>query len=313
MTSYFVRLLLLASASVFLLRILLEALISQVSPYSIRRADSLAPYRAASMLFTLRILPNVLSVLIILAICIPSYLRFEPRTAQEEVGWLCIAVALLGLAFFGLAIYRALSALIRSAFYVRRVAGSDRLVHGTKVSVVRQSAGLALSGIVRPRLLISERAIAELSSDQLAVALRHEDAHRASRDNLKRLLILLSPAIVPGIRALEVAWAKYAEMAADDQAAAGNAERAVALAEALLLVARQQSGIGLPTLVASLIDSQDDLAVRVRRLLQPCEQTGPQFRSGVVTIAGSALLFAAIAINPDAQLFVHHLLERLLD
>ena len=179
--------------------------------------------------------------------------------------------------------------------------------------MVRQSAGLALSGILRPRLLISERAIAELSSDQLTVALRHEDAHRASRDNLKRLLILLSPTIVPGIRALEVAWAKYAEMAADDQAAAGNAERAVALAEALLLVARQQSGIGLPTLVASLIDSPDDLAVRVRRLLRPSAQTGQHFRSGVVAIAASALLLAAIAINPGAQLFVHHLLEHLLD
>ena len=127
----------------------------------------------------------------------------------------CAAAAILGAAVFAAALYRTLRALIRSSLYVRQCGGRESNIGGEKVWIVPQEqSGVALAGIMRPRLLISERAIAELSGDQLAVALGHERAHRASRDNLKRLLILLAPAIFPGLRALESAWIKCAEWAA---------------------------------------------------------------------------------------------------
>src|SRR2546430_1176329 len=84
---------------------------------------------------------------------------------------------------------------------------------------------------------INPRAILEaLSAEQLAAALRHERAHRISRDNLKRLCILSAPDILPflgGSAELERGWAKFAEWAADHAAADGNPDRSLSLAAAL--------------------------------------------------------------------------------
>src|ERR1700691_2727347 len=64
----------------------------------------------------------------------------------------------------------------------------------TPVLVVDDTAGLfALAGIVHPRLVISREVLQGLSAEELTAALRHERAHAASRDNLKRLLLLLAP------------------------------------------------------------------------------------------------------------------------
>ena len=79
---------------------------------------------------------------------------------------------------------------------------------------------LALGGIVRPRLVISRGVVGALSAEQLAAALRHERAHWASHDNLKRLCILLTPGILPfagSSQTLERGWRKFTEWAADDQ------------------------------------------------------------------------------------------------
>jgi beta-lactamase regulating signal transducer with metallopeptidase domain len=309
MPSYFSRLLLLSAASFFVVQVVVGALIAFLAPAAIRRATSMRPQRAARFLLALRLLPAAFSVIVVALLCVPSYLRFEPRVAQEEVGFACLAAAILGAIFCAVAIVRAAAALIRSSVYVRQSGGLSSSLEGEQVWIVKQSAGLALAGILNPRLLISEDAMNQLSADQLAVALRHERAHRESRDNLKRLLIVLAP--LPGLRALEQAWAKSAEWAADDQAADGDADRS-ALAEALVRVARLQTGIRMPPLVTSLVEADEDLAQRVGRLLEsPVYESNR--RSGAIALTLAALLVFSIAINPVSSRVVHHLLERLLD
>ena len=312
--SYLVRLLLLSSASFFIVQIALAALVAWLAPAAIRRANRMRPERGARFLLTLRLLPSAFAALIVAALCVPSYLAFEPRIAgEEEAGVVCVVIAIAGALFGGLGMFRAMNALVRSARYVRSCNGRESRVGEQTVWVVPQDAGVALAGILHPRLLISQRAFRELSADELAVALRHEQSHRASKDNLKRLSILLVPAIFPGQRTLERAWATCAEWAADDRAAAGDPDRAMALAEALVRVARWQSGIAMPPLVTSLIESNDGLTLRVDRLLQAAPVNDSPLGIGALGLSGSLLLVTALAFNPSALRIVHRMLEALLD
>jgi len=312
MTSFLGRLLLLARASFFLVQIFVGALIAFLAPAAIRRAERMRPQRAAGFLLTLRLFPAAFSVIVVALLCVPSYLRFEPRVAAEDVGFPCTAAAILGSMLCAVAICRATSALLRSSNYVRECGGRPTCVEGEAVWIVQRKAGLALAGILRPRLLISESAMRQLSPAQLAVALRHEHAHRASQDNLKRLLMLLAPPLFPNLRLLEQAWNKCAEWAADDHAAAGDEDRS-ALADALVRVARLQAGICMPPLVTSLVEADEDLSLRVDRLLQAPRVSQSNSSLGAAALSAIALLIGCIAINPAAQRVVHQLLERLLD
>jgi beta-lactamase regulating signal transducer with metallopeptidase domain len=309
--AYLGRLLLLASASFFLVQIAAAALIASFAGAAIRRSSRMRPRSAARFMFTLRMLPAALSGIVVAGLCVPSYLRFEPRAAEEEVSFACLAAAILGVLFGGVAIARAVVALVRSARFVRESAGVESCLEGEQVWVVKRSAGLALAGVLRPKLLISENTLRELSSAQIALALQHERAHRASRDNLKRLLIVLAPSLFSGLRMLEQAWARFAEWAADDEAARTDSDR-FALAEALVCVARLQAGTVMPALVTCLVEGDENLSQRVDRLLETPSFPSPS-RIGALALTGAALALFSLALNPDSQRLVHYLLERLLD
>jgi beta-lactamase regulating signal transducer with metallopeptidase domain len=308
MPSYSVRLLLLSCATFFIVQWLVAALVALIAPAAIRRAQTMRPHRAARFLLTLRLLPAGFSIFAVAALCVPSYLRFEPRIAGEEVGIACLVAAIFGALIGAIAICKTVAAQIRSSSYQR--GGFKSNIEGETVWIVRHSAGLALAGIARPRLLISECALTGLSGDQLAVALRHEHAHRASRDNLKRLLILLAPAIFPRLQILDREWAKYAEWAADDRAVKGDAGRSIALATALVQVARLQSGIAMPLLVTSLVEADEDLSQRVDRLLHSAPVSQPSPRYELMALSFAASLIVAFALNLR---LVHRLLEHIYD
>jgi beta-lactamase regulating signal transducer with metallopeptidase domain len=309
--SYLTRLVLLSSALFFLAQIVFAAVVSLLTPMALQRAQSMRPRAAARWLLTLRLLPVALSALVVAGLCVPSYLRFEPRIAEEEVGFVCLAAAISGALLGVVALYRSLAALIRSASYVRQSRAVESRIEGEMVWVGQQNAGLALAGILRPRLLVSEQALRDLSAEQLAVALRHELAHRESRDNLKRLLILLAPSIFPRLRLLEKTWTRYAEWSADDRASAGDENRAATLAEALVRVARLQTGIAMPALVTSLVEADEDLSLRVDRLLAPTPLSAPGFRAGWLALP--VFLIAALAATPSALRLFHEVLEVLMD
>jgi len=152
-------------------------------------------------------------------------------------------------------------------------AGSAILLEESSTAVIvnKDAPLLALVGLFRPRLIISDALLRSLSLEELQVALLHENAHRDSRDNLKRLVLLLAPAPIPFFRvfsALEQSWAKLSEWAADDEAVRGDSQRALSLATALLRVARMMGAAPcLSFLHTSLCAGDHDLSARVDRLL----------------------------------------------
>jgi Zn-dependent protease with chaperone function len=321
---YVLRLLCLCLASFYLLHLVLAAAVSGLAPLAIRIAGQLRPRMAARFLLTLRLLPAGVAAFLVAGMCAPSYLLLEPDATAEDVGLTCLLAAVLGGAIWAIAMARGLRASIRSMMYVRQCerTGAQTYLAGdaTPVLVVPGTgASLALAGVFRPRLVISQPVVSALSTEQLAAALRHERAHQTSRDNFKRLVILLTPRGFPfagGFASLESAWAKFTEWAADDRAVAANGLRSVSLAAALVRVARLGPSPQPSLLMTSLLADGRELSTRVERLLvatppgEALERDRPVM--GVIATAIAAVPLVFLMLQPGSLWFAHRLLEHLI-
>jgi Zn-dependent protease with chaperone function len=321
---YLLRLLCLCFASFFVLNFAVGSLVRVFSASAVRFAESTSAEAAARFLVCLRLLPYVLATFFVLALSVPSYLWLEPASTSERVGVICIVLGLLAAANWFLAIVRTGHALLASLRHRWRCQSSsqERGVAGKSLPVIiieDEAPVLALIGVLRPSLLISRGVFRVLSTEELDAALRHECAHRASRDNVKRLLMLLAPDILPffnPLRFLERSWSKFAEWAADDQASSGDASRAVSLAAALVHVARMGTASNLPHLSTSLLACDRDLSVRVHRLLQGVPKAPSASKPAHQHMRMVAFLFAGglatVLLAPFTLSSVHELLELLL-
>ncbi|MGC1483277.1 MAG: M56 family metallopeptidase [Candidatus Acidiferrum sp.] len=321
---YLLRMLCLCFASFFVLNAVAGLFVRLASKSAIRFAESKTPGPATRFLLALRMFPCALAALFVLGLCVPSYLWLEPAATSERVGAICSVLGLLGGATWSIAIARSAHALFIALKHNRlcRRAGHETRIPGesSPLLVVQSEAPLlAMSGLLRPRLLISRGVLRRLSAEELSAALRHERAHLIARDNIKRFLILLAPDTLPffrPLRALEHNWSKFAEWAADDQAAAGDPSRAVSLAAALVQVARMGSGPRLPFLSTSLLACDRDLSVRVDRLLHAAPGTPVRTWQRQPFLRSAGFLFAAcialLLFAPPTLSFVHELLELLL-
>ena len=321
---YLLRLLCLCFASFFVLNAAAGLLVRAASKSAVRFAESKTPASAARFLFALRLFPSALAGLCVLGLCVPSYLWLEPAAASERVGVLCAALGILGATICTLSFARSVHSLLASFRHNRRCSQAalepPNPGNSSALVVVEDEAPLlAMSGLFHPRLLISRSVLRTLSPDQLDAALSHEHAHRASRDNAKRLLLFLAPDIFPFVRPLrpmERSWSKFTEWAADDQAAAGNSSRALSLAAALVSVARMGSSPRLPFLSTSLLACDRDLSARVDRLLAGDRVSPGQASSASPFLRPSSYLLAACLgfglLSPMVLSPIHKLLELFL-
>jgi hypothetical protein len=303
---YLLRLLCLCAASFFLLHLALAAAVAAVAGRAVRLAEGMAADGGARLLLGLRLLPAVLAALLVAGICAPSYLWLEPEATAEQVGWPCLAAAVLGGWICAAGLARAARAAVRSSRslrHCRTMAESDAPV-------------VLLAGVFRPRLVVSRGVRQALAPDQLAAALRHERAHRAAHDNLKRLVLAATPDAVPfghGLRRLERGWARMAEWAADDRAAAGSTRRSLALASALVRVARMgaQPALAASPLATALMADAGDLETRVERLLNP---RTPALASRMRRWwwPAAAVGTAAVLFQPGTLYAAHRVLEELM-
>ncbi len=321
--SYLFRLLCLSMASFFLVHLALAAALSLLAPAAIRISERFRPQLAARMLLLLRLAPMGLSLLMVAGLLAPSYLWLEPRSTTEPIGWVCLAAAALGLAVWSLSVTRTLRAVGRSLRHIRHCQRTARKTYlrgeTAPVWLMKDPAPLVLlAGILRSRVVISRKVVSALSADQLAAVLRHERAHSRSRDNLKRLLVLLAPGMLPffrGFNRLEQAWARAAEWAADDLAVAGDSHRSLTLAAALVRVARLGAVPPPPALVTPLMPTGVDLSARVDRLLHfvPSANPGPFARllSGAAGVLMGVSVIA-LMVRPVTLYAAHEFLEELI-
>lgn len=324
--SYWIRLLLLCSAIFFMTHTVVCLAVWVFERRAIRLAEQMRARAAARFLLTIRILPFGAATIVALGYCAPSYLRFESNALSEHAGPVCLTAALLGILLASIAGFRGLHAALSSTWFTRLCdrTGWHTDVQGTsgQLLVIPEARPfLALCGIFRARVVISERLLREFPPDELSAALSHERAHWIFRDNLKRLVLAFLPdalPFMPSLKPLEQSWARFSERAADDFVSATDEAQAVSLASALVRLARIGSGADVrwAPLVTSPLGGTDDLSGRVDRLLAP-EQPNVQFpssRNSALIAAGAAVMvsFAAVLAWPATLSPMHELLERLL-
>lgn len=317
---YYVRLVCLCCATFFAVHAMAWLAVHGVAVRVMERfVDRIPPSTASRWLFLLGIFPPGLALFAVFGVCIPNYLWLEPDMAREAVGGACLGAAWLG-AILGLAAAaKAIGAWARTHRYLKRCerdGTSTRLEPGdVEALVVNQDATiLGVAGVLRPRLVVSKPVLQALTAGQIEVVLRHEGAHQATSDNFKRLLLLLAPNVLPFVssRTLWSLWSQSAEWAADDAAVGGDRQRALALASALVQVAKlgiQPKGLQLQS---ALLEDDQNLAVRVERLLKgPVRLPTPKPRFAA-SAAGCAAVLLLFLVSPQCQVAVHQMFEHLV-
>jgi hypothetical protein len=223
--------------------------------------------RKANLLFALRVFPLTASALITLLFAVPSFVIFEPRSIDEEMG-LPLALGLGCLLLFALGSFRVVAAQKKTARVVANwLQSANPMDAGVTTPTFRADSGtppLALVGVCSPRVVVSNTTVALLSTDELRVAVRHEVAHLRSHDNLKKLVFHCSP--FPGMANLESTWQEAAELAADDGAVASFRD-ALDLAAALIKLSRLIPVRSTPAFTMALVSGSGSVSGRVERLL----------------------------------------------
>jgi len=226
---------------------------------------------------------------------LPAFLVSEPARALEQGGPLLMMSALFGLLTVGLGVRRAARAWMAARALMRRCrpAASRSVIAGQRVAIVdAPEPFVAVIGALRPRIVASERVLRACSNEELGQVIAHEVAHVAAGDNLKLLLLIFAPdplVWLPAGAALEARWRLSAEREADERATGADRHKRLALASALIKVARLSSAAASPLPALSLPIAANDVESRVRGLLAPSARNHPMVRWWALAV-GSLLV-----------------------
>ncbi len=273
-----------------------------------------AEQTVADLLFALRVVPLLASIVVTAAFVVPSFQILEPRSIDEGLGTLPLALGVAALLLIAYGSYRGIAAQMRTSQIVARWLEGARPLGACEETITfrsrRETPPLTLVGMRKPRVLVSDSTVEILSPDELHVALRHELAHIRSRDNLKKLVFRFSP--FPGLAKLEAAWSEAAELAADD-AAVSSLSDAVDLAAALVKLSRLFPVEEAPACTVGFVTGS--IRSRVARLLA-WEDSGKSRQrriprwAAILPVVG--ILFCAFASYGPALALTHEVTEWLV-
>ena len=239
-----------------------------------QRRQRFSVRRVADLLFALRMLPLVAAAAVTAAFTVPSFLLLEPRSINEPLSPILMALGLCGVVLGVVGVVNAGVALHRASRMISTwMRAAQPIESPTLVPMLRISSAVAdlvvppmtAVGIAHPKVLLSGTAESMLTADELHAALNHELAHVRRRDNLKKLLLRF--VAFPAMSGIEAAWLEATEMASDD-AAVSNAGEALDLASALIKLSRLAPVEPPVDLTAALVHSPAAIMnARVERLI----------------------------------------------
>jgi hypothetical protein len=268
---------------------------------------------SSSDLLALRLAPIVGAALLCAAVVLPAFLCYEPAHRREPLGTGLLGLGALAVVLIGAGIVRALRAgaatrrLVRSCTAGRCVPATAQ---GIEIVDVAEPL-VAVFGALRPRVLAARRVLQSCSAEEFQCIVDHETAHIAAADNLKLALLHGCPDLIGSLpfgTVLVNRWKAAAEFDADERAAGADRARRLALASALIKVARltgRRASFDATTVMAVAAGQVEE---RVRRLLS----TAPSSRRGSLRywLIGCALATPIAALPAYATL--HRCIELLV-
>ena len=264
-------------------------------------------------LLALRLFPVVGALLFAVTIVLPAFLSCEPYQDREAAGPLLLSLAAFALLTLGHGVWRGWRARTEARLLLHRCGHANRWVveNGQIVQVVEVADPIvAVIGGWRPQVIAAECIMAACSRDEFRQVVAHEAAHVSARDNLKLLLLRACPDALAWTAlggALSERWRSEAEFAADQRATGDDPRKRIALASALIKVARlfDSRQRARPALTMSV--AVDNVEGRVRQLLAPQHAA-----SGTIgkVLATFALVMPVVVLPLYA--FVHELIETLV-
>ncbi len=267
--------------SFFLTNFLLSLIVSAIWQAFSRFTKNWTAAKKADFIFALRIFPAVASAFLVAALFLPAYLVFEPHTSGEMISLKLIVLVVISLIALFVSIYKVFKSLVATRRFLQ-----DQFSQAEKItlenltipvfSISTEFPIVAVIGVLRPQILISQEVIETLSPGELRAAIAHEKGHLNSNDNLKRLLMSFCShlTLFPIGKRLNREWAENAEIAADEYAfqMGGNhfkLELASTLVKLARLISKKQTAETAMPVGAFLIEeSPADVTCRVRHILQ---------------------------------------------
>jgi hypothetical protein len=268
---------------------------------------------AAADLLALRLLPVAGAALLSVAVVLPAFLSYEPHRDREAAGPLLLALAVFAALTLGHGIWRGWRALSAARGVLQACGPAKRCLveNGCIVRVVDSAKPIVgVIGGWRPQVITAECVIAACNRDEFRQVIAHEAAHVSARDNLKLLLLLACPDALAWTAlgaTLADRWRTAAEFAADQRASGDDPQKRVALAAALIKVARLFDTQRGAWHALTMPVARDDVAGRVRQLLTPAQATSATVSKALLSVA----LLAPFAALPLYAL-VHELIETLV-
>ena len=170
---------------------------------------------------------------------------------------------------------------------------------------------VAVIGSWRQSIVAAHCVAAACDGEEFGQVIAHEAAHINARDNLKLLAVLAMPDVLawlPAGKALSARWQAASELEADERASGTDPRKRLALASALIKVARLALASSRPNRSGQATGHAGGLEQRIKRLLAPPQGGGPAFPGRRVMT--SALLAPLLAVPLYA--FVHRVIELLV-
>jgi beta-lactamase regulating signal transducer with metallopeptidase domain len=270
----------------------------------------------ADAVLGVRLLPAMGSAALVLTVVLPAFVLYEPRHAHDQPGPVLVLSALFALLVLGDGVRRGLKAW-RSTQALMRSMQPD-LAHpaanNIDIAVINVKEPLVgIVGALRQRIVAARCIATTCDDEEFRQVLAHEAAHMSSRDNLKLLLLLTLPdalAWSPTGSALTEQWRAATELEADERASGADARKRVALASALIKVARLSLASSRPRRASKAAAPLSGLEHRVRRLLAPSPATATHRSFPARRLLTCALLVPLLAVPLYAS--VHRLIEALV-
>jgi len=292
------------------------AVVCWIAEWAVASAKSWSAETRSRAVLLCRAVPMALSLGLVFLVVLPSFLRWEPATTGETIGWRLLslsAAALMSIVFLGARVWRVAASTrkVKAAWThdASPLPGLDDVYQ-----LADRGALVATVGIVKPRIFVSSDVVAALTASELDAALAHERAHVRSRDNLQQAV--LSALRLP-FSAGDRAWTAGSEIAADLRAIRSGAA-ALDLASALVKVARLKSTTRWEACAATCLIPQGQesaLADRVQRLKElVASESAPAPRHGIGLAIPCAVAVALLVLvtQPAVLQIAHELIERLV-